>query len=136
MLMPGQLKILRQLITASFIDQVAIRKDLVQKNPSGVKYTTPRGVPYQAIGISEDVYIHPSSVIMAGPPPDYVVFLEVVRTTRVWIKGAWYHLGEILTPFLKYFQALLLCIQHGSRLLERAPYAHFQSQQRAKMGPL
>ena len=39
------------------------------------------------MGISEDVYIHPSSVLFNHPPPDYVVYLEVVRTNRVWMKG-------------------------------------------------
>lgn len=39
------------------------------------------------MGIPDDVYIHPSSVLFNRPPPDYVVYLEVVRTSRVWMKG-------------------------------------------------
>lgn len=39
------------------------------------------------MGISEDVFIHPSSVLANISPPEYVVFNEVVRTTRVWLKG-------------------------------------------------
>lgn len=39
------------------------------------------------MGISEDVYIHPSSVLANMPPPDFVVYLEVVRTSRIFIKG-------------------------------------------------
>ncbi|KAF9816936.1 hypothetical protein IEO21_03810 [Rhodonia placenta] len=104
-----QLKVLRQLIAAGFIDQVAIRKDLVQRTGlSGEKYTTSKGVPYQALGIAEDVFIHPSSVLANTPPPDYVVFLEVVRTSRVYIKGlttinvAWLSsLGKPLCSFSK-----------------------------------
>lgn len=86
-----QLKILRQLIAAGFIDQVAVRKDIAQKGraaAAGTRYTTARGVAYQAMGIpDEDVFIHPSSVLVQEPPPDYVVYLEVVRTSRVYLKG-------------------------------------------------
>ncbi|KAI0061700.1 P-loop containing nucleoside triphosphate hydrolase protein [Artomyces pyxidatus] len=83
-----QLKVLRQLLASSFIDQVAARKELVVKDAaSGNQYTTTKGVPYRALGISEDVFIHPSSVLASTTPPDYVVFSEVVRTNRVWLKG-------------------------------------------------
>lgn len=82
------MKVLRQLLTAGFIDQVAVRKDLAEKDSaSGDKFTTSKGVPYRAMGIPDDVYIHPSSVLFNRPPPDYVVYLEVVRTSRVWMKG-------------------------------------------------
>ncbi|KAH7928402.1 P-loop containing nucleoside triphosphate hydrolase protein [Leucogyrophana mollusca] len=83
-----QIKVLRQLLAAAFIDQVAARKDLVEKrSSSGVKFATANGVPYRAMGISEDVFIHPSSVLANGPPPDYIVFHEIVRTNRPWLKG-------------------------------------------------
>ncbi|KAH8104549.1 P-loop containing nucleoside triphosphate hydrolase protein [Cristinia sonorae] len=83
-----QLKVLRQLLTAGFIDQVAVRKDKVLKDGSGgQKYTTSKGVAYQAMGISEDVFIHPSSVLFGMPPPEFIVFTETVRTSRVWMKG-------------------------------------------------
>ncbi|KAG9315883.1 P-loop containing nucleoside triphosphate hydrolase protein [Chiua virens] len=83
-----QLKILRQLLTAAFIDQVAVRKDLVQKkSATGVQYTTAKGVPYRAMGVEEDVFIHPSSVLSRRSAPDYVVYTEIVRTTKPWFKG-------------------------------------------------
>ncbi|KAF7291554.1 hypothetical protein HMN09_01246500 [Mycena chlorophos] len=82
-----QLKMLRRLLTAGFIDQVAIRKDRLDKSPSGTKYKTSKGVPYRAMGVSEDVFIHPSSVLASVGAPEYVVFSELVRTSRVWIKG-------------------------------------------------
>ncbi|KAF9220938.1 P-loop containing nucleoside triphosphate hydrolase protein [Gyrodon lividus] len=83
-----QLKVLRQLLAAGFIDQVAIRKDLVQKkSATGVQYTTAKGVPYRALGIQEDVFIHPSSLLSQRSPPDYIVFTEIVRTTKPWLKG-------------------------------------------------
>ncbi|TFK74875.1 P-loop containing nucleoside triphosphate hydrolase protein [Pluteus cervinus] len=83
-----QLKVLKQLITAGFIDQVAVRNDRIdQSSSTGNQYATSKGVPYKAMGIEEDVFIHPSSVLSSGPPPEYLVFHEVVRTSHVWIKG-------------------------------------------------
>ncbi|PCH40127.1 nucleoside triphosphate hydrolase protein [Wolfiporia cocos MD-104 SS10] len=83
-----QIKVLRQLIAAGFIDQVAVRKDIVERGrSSGEKFTTSKGVAYKAMGVDEDVFIHPTSVLANSPPPDYVVYLEVVKTSRVWIKG-------------------------------------------------
>ncbi|KAJ7095872.1 P-loop containing nucleoside triphosphate hydrolase protein [Mycena belliarum] len=83
-----QLKVLRQLLTAGFIDQVAVRKDRVEQTSSaGVRYATSKGVAYKAMGVSEDVYIHPSSVLANAAPPEYVVFSDLIRTSRVWIKG-------------------------------------------------
>ena len=81
-----QVKVLRQLLTASFIDQVAIRKDLVGES-MGNKLSTSKGVPYRAVGIEEDVFIHPSSVMFSASPPQYLVYHEVVRSSQVWLKG-------------------------------------------------
>ncbi|KAI9465501.1 P-loop containing nucleoside triphosphate hydrolase protein [Lactarius psammicola] len=107
-----QLRVLRQLLTSSFIDQVAVRKELVDKNSAtGAQRTTAKGVPYRALGISEDVYIHPSSVLAMASPPDFVVYHEVVRTSRIWLKGltlvnpAWLlALGKTLCTFSKPFK--------------------------------
>ncbi|KAH9065425.1 P-loop containing nucleoside triphosphate hydrolase protein [Lactarius vividus] len=107
-----QLRVLRQLLTSSFIDQVAVRKELIDKNSAtGAQRTTAKGVPYQALGISEDVYIHPSSVLATNSPPDFVVYHEVVRTSRIWLKGltlinpAWLPaLGKTLCTFSKPFK--------------------------------
>ncbi|KAF9485838.1 P-loop containing nucleoside triphosphate hydrolase protein [Pholiota conissans] len=83
-----QLKVLKQLLTAGFIDQVAVRKDIVDKQQgSGAKYSNAKGVAYQALGIQEDVYIHPSSLLIGAPPADYLIFTEVVRSSRVYLKG-------------------------------------------------
>ncbi|OAX44313.1 P-loop containing nucleoside triphosphate hydrolase protein [Rhizopogon vinicolor AM-OR11-026] len=82
-----QLKAIRQLLTAAFIDQVAVRKDLIKNNSSGMQFSTAKGVPYAAVGVSEDVFIHPSSVLANSTPPDYLIFSEVVKTSRTWIKG-------------------------------------------------
>jgi ATP-dependent RNA helicase DHX37/DHR1 len=81
-----QVKVLRQLLTAAFIDQVAVRKDLLEE-ATGNKLSTSKGVPYRTIGIEEDVFIHPSSVLFSASPPEYLVYHEVVRSSQVWIKG-------------------------------------------------
>lgn len=39
------------------------------------------------MGIDEDVFIHPSSVLFSASPPQYIVYHEVVRSSQVWIKG-------------------------------------------------
>ena len=81
-----QVKVLCQLLTASFIDQVAVRKDLIEE-ATGNKLSTSKGVPYRAVGIEEDVFIHPSSVMFSASPPQYLVYHEVVRSNQVWLKG-------------------------------------------------
>ena len=79
---------LKQLLTAAFIDQVAVRKDLVDKKYSaGIQYASSRGVAYKALGILDDVYIHPSSLLFGGAPPDYLIFQDLVQTSRIYLKG-------------------------------------------------
>ncbi|KAG8858628.1 putative ATP-dependent RNA helicase DHR1 [Serendipita sp. 411] len=82
-----QLKVLRQLLTAGFIDQIAVRKDIIDtQSSSGSKFASSRGIEYRAIDVEEDVFIHPSSVLFNQSPPDYVAFREIVRGSKVWIK--------------------------------------------------
>lgn len=84
-----QLKVLRQLLTSAFIDQVAVRKDILDPSSrsAGAKFESTRGVAYRAMGVDEDVYIHPSSVLFHGEPPEWVVWQDVVRTSKVYIKS-------------------------------------------------
>ncbi|KAJ3568750.1 hypothetical protein NP233_g5510 [Leucocoprinus birnbaumii] len=84
-----QVKVLKQLVAAAFIDQIAVRKDLTEHKGSsgGAQYSNSHSIPYRAMGISEDVFLHPSSVLSDRPPPDYIAFQEVVRTSRVFVKG-------------------------------------------------
>lgn len=83
-----QLKVIRQLLTAGFIDQVAVRKDrVIQTSTTGVQFATSKGVAYRALRVEEDVFIHPSSILASSSPPEYVTFHEIVRTSRVWLKG-------------------------------------------------
>ncbi|KAG9013562.1 putative ATP-dependent RNA helicase DHR1 [Tulasnella sp. 427] len=85
---PNNTQVLRQLITAGFIDRVAARKDIVDKSlATGKQMASCRNIPYQAIDIDEDVFIHPSSVVFHNSPPEWIVFQEVVRTSKVYVKG-------------------------------------------------
>lgn len=113
---------MRQLLAAAFIDQVAVRKDKLDKSESsGTQWTNSKGVPYRAIGIAEDVFIHPSSALIGKPPPEYVVYLEVVRTSRVWLKGKLVVFVSDWSVQLKYIGLTLvnpswLCSLGGSAL--------------------
>lgn len=84
-----QLKVLRQLMTSAFIDQVAIRKDLVDKSSSisYAKVGSTRGVPYRSFGIDEDLFIHPSSGLFHHSPPEFIVYQDLHRTHKVWLKS-------------------------------------------------
>lgn len=82
-----QLKVLRQLLSSALVDRVAVRKDLVSSDQTVGKLASTRGVAYRTIGVNDDIYIHPSSVLFHSSPPDFVVFQELYRgTSKVWIK--------------------------------------------------
>lgn len=93
-----QLKALQQIIVAGFIDQVAIRKDLVDSATSTNGATrnsgkNARNVAYQTMWSDDDVFIHPSSVIYRHEKlPDFVVYQELQKSSnysdrKVWMKG-------------------------------------------------
>ncbi|CAG8438620.1 8713_t:CDS:10 [Ambispora leptoticha] len=84
----AQLKVLRQIITAGFIDQVAVRKGLVDKSANAASsFSSTRGVAYTTMWSDEDAFIHPSSVLYHAEPPNFVVYQELQRTTKIWMKG-------------------------------------------------
>ncbi len=93
-----QLKVLRQLVAAAFVDQVAVRADLVetvmangQPMRSFAKMKSTRNVPYLAMSVpGEHAYFHPSSTLFHGEPPAWVVFTEVQRSKSrtVTVKSA------------------------------------------------
>ncbi|WVW82347.1 hypothetical protein I302_104354 [Kwoniella bestiolae CBS 10118] len=90
-----QLKVIRQIMTAGFIDQIAVREDLVLKK--GGTYESTRGVKYRVSGLpsssgsnSQDVYIHPSSSLFHKSPPDFILYTELVKSPlgqKTWLKG-------------------------------------------------
>ncbi|CAO1630415.1 unnamed protein product [Parajaminaea phylloscopi] len=91
-----QLKVVRQLLACAYIDQVAVRADLVPEASravpalaqmaaegrlAGSKWRTGRHVPYLAMGAQgEAAYIHQSSALFEHAPPEWCVFSELSRS--------------------------------------------------------
>lgn len=97
-----QFKIVRQLIACAYIDQVAVRADVVptaaRSVPSLAEQATQgslktqwkscRHVPYLAMGVSgEAAYIHRSSSLFEHAPPEWCVFGETMRSRPKDRKG-------------------------------------------------
>jgi ATP-dependent RNA helicase DHX37/DHR1 len=82
---PKQLKALNQIVTAGFIDQVAIRADSA---PNATNMTARRpkraiDVPYLPLFGNDLVYLHPSSVvarISPGKMPKYLVYSHLQQS--------------------------------------------------------
>ncbi|KAL7272160.1 putative ATP-dependent RNA helicase DHR1 [Rhizina undulata] len=84
-----QVKALKQILAAGFIDQIALRADLVPNSPyklsGGSK--NPIDVPYITLFPSSDaayeepvVYIHPSSILATSSTlPEYIVYSDLRR---------------------------------------------------------
>ncbi|CAG8523388.1 1263_t:CDS:10 [Diversispora eburnea] len=88
-----QLKALQQIIVAGFIDQVAIRKDLIDNTTTSSTTTTTttsytsnnktRNVAYQTMWSGDDVFIHPSSIISHYEKlPNFVVYQELYKSSN------------------------------------------------------
>lgn len=75
------------MITAGFIDQVAIRKNLIDKSSDRSSSIKNKGAVYSTMWTNDDVYIHPSSILYHAKPPDFVVYQELHYTNKVWMKG-------------------------------------------------
>lgn len=82
-----QSKVLRQLLTAAFVDQIAVRKDLVDKKSGLPKDVIGRNTAYRVMGLADDVFIHPASIHYLQTAPEFIVYQELHRTSRVWLKG-------------------------------------------------
>lgn len=76
----AQFEALRTIMASAFIDQIAIRKDLL--DPSDKQYTSAFDVPYRAMGVIEDVFIDKDSVMFPVAPPEWVVWGDIVRTNK------------------------------------------------------
>ncbi|KAJ2528767.1 putative ATP-dependent RNA helicase DHR1, partial [Coemansia sp. RSA 1937] len=96
-----QQSVLRQIILAGFMDQVAVRGDIAgYHDPDEDTSTKRRGqqaVPYMTMWSSEPVFIHPESVVYIGARttgmPQAIVYSELQRTTRLWAKAV-----TVVTP--------------------------------------
>lgn len=81
-----QLKVIRQILTSAFIDQIAVRADIAEKKPQ--TYLSGRNVPYRLSTTTADLaYIHPSSALFHRSPPDFIVYTELHRTAKDWMRG-------------------------------------------------
>ncbi|KAJ2613647.1 putative ATP-dependent RNA helicase DHR1 [Coemansia sp. RSA 1365] len=92
-----QQMVIRQIVLAGFVDQVAVRGDIAGYHASDDEAETRRrglhAVPYMTMWNSEPVFIHPESVVYAtvqssGSMPQAVVFAELQHSTRMWAKVA------------------------------------------------
>lgn len=95
-----QLKALRQIITAGFIDSVAVRKDILNPEGGKLRAKSSRGVPYQTLWSAEDAFIHPSSVLFHSEPPPWVVYGELFKTSKIWLKSKWLILSSGFQSFI------------------------------------
>lgn len=84
---------LRQMISAGFIDQVA-RLDRTYVRPAGKRDEEGRPYPkvrYQTVMTNSPVYLHTKSALAKGlsidTAPEFVVYHEMVHTTRDYITG-------------------------------------------------
>ncbi|KAJ1967829.1 putative ATP-dependent RNA helicase DHR1 [Dispira parvispora] len=88
-----QLQILRQTVVAGFIDQLAIRWDLVHTlPPPGLRTQagnataayrpgrTCRHTAYVTMWSDEPVYVHPTSILYYQSPPELLAYRELQRT--------------------------------------------------------
>ncbi|KAI8391758.1 P-loop containing nucleoside triphosphate hydrolase protein [Radiomyces spectabilis] len=83
-----QLKVLRQVISAGFIDCVAIRADVLETGGGkGLRFKNARNVPYKLMWSDEEAFIHPNSILYNQEPPAVLVYNELFKGTKTWLKG-------------------------------------------------
>ncbi|CDK24396.1 unnamed protein product [Kuraishia capsulata CBS 1993] len=88
-----QVSALKQMVASGFVDQIALRSDLIPQCEYKLTNKTPViGVPYCSIvlGVDQLVYIHPSSMLreLGDKPPQYLVFqlIQQGQTGKLRIK--------------------------------------------------
>ncbi|EIE89387.1 hypothetical protein RO3G_14098 [Rhizopus delemar RA 99-880] len=83
-----QLKVLRQVLAAGFIDSVAIRQDVLETGGGkGKKYKNARHVVYRLMWSDEEAFIHPTSTLYNQEPPAMLVYSELYKGGKTWLKG-------------------------------------------------
>lgn len=84
----AQVTKIRKLVAQAFADQVAVRADQVPDSvvdeqagpaPKAGKAQSARRIAYRAMGITEYVYLHPSSDLARNPAPKWIIFTEAMR---------------------------------------------------------
>ncbi|CDS09619.1 hypothetical protein LRAMOSA10979 [Lichtheimia ramosa] len=86
---PKQLTILRQILTAGYIDCIAVRADVLEAGGGqGARHKNASGVAYKLMWSDTDAFIHPTSVLYVQEPPVMVTYTELTETPRnTWLKG-------------------------------------------------
>ncbi|CAO3641577.1 unnamed protein product [Mucor hiemalis] len=85
---PTQLKVLKQVLTAGFIDCVAIRLDVLETGGGkGVRYKNSRNVVYKLLWSDEEAFIHPGSILYGQEPPAMLIYCELYKGGKNWLKG-------------------------------------------------
>ncbi|KAI7902923.1 P-loop containing nucleoside triphosphate hydrolase protein [Cokeromyces recurvatus] len=86
-----QLKVLKQVLTAGFIDSVAIRQDVLETGggQGSKRYKNARNVPYRLLWHDEDAFVHPNSILYGQEPPEMLVYSELFKSQggKMWMKG-------------------------------------------------
>ncbi|KAI9361067.1 P-loop containing nucleoside triphosphate hydrolase protein [Pilaira anomala] len=83
-----QLKVLRQVITSGFIDSVAIRQDVLDTGGGkGLRYKNAKNVVYRLLWSDEEAFIHPGSILYSQEPPAMLVYSELYKGGKNWLKG-------------------------------------------------
>ncbi|KAJ1723782.1 putative ATP-dependent RNA helicase DHR1 [Coemansia erecta] len=90
-----QQTLIRQIVLAGFVDQVAVRADLAGGEAAAAGGARPAGLratAYVTMWGGEPVFVHPESVVHAGAQgqrqqmPAAVVYGELQHTSRLWAK--------------------------------------------------
>jgi ATP-dependent RNA helicase DHX37/DHR1 len=77
-----QAKLLRQIVLSGLVDKIAKRYDHAITGPDGKEVKN----AYQSVILEDAIFIHPSSVLFKELP-EYVCYVEMAETSRMYMKG-------------------------------------------------
>lgn len=85
-----QVKLIKQMVSTGFVDQIAIRADLIDPDIKITDHTNIINIPYKTLlpisddGSTEFVYIHPSSILcnIGEIPPNYLVYQSIFTSSN------------------------------------------------------
>ena len=77
-----QAKLIRQIVLSGMVDKIARRYDHVVHDKEGKELKN----AYQGLMIVDPIFIHPSSVLFKQLP-EYICYVEMVETSKLYMKG-------------------------------------------------
>jgi ATP-dependent RNA helicase DHX37/DHR1 len=77
-----QAKLLRQIVLSGLVDKIVKRYEHAITGPDGKEVKN----AYQSVILEEPIFIHPSSVLFKELP-EYVCYVEMAETSRMYMKG-------------------------------------------------